>query len=110
MPFNPVARPIPSALNHSCGTWRVQVQLDSITSNELGDPSAIMTVPGRPHLDALQGWETNPNLGAPLRHESMHAVNGPECEYCESSKGVKWIYTGKTISRSWSKEICHAKR
>ena len=64
------------------------MQLDSITSNELGDPSAIMTVPGRPHLDALQGWETNPNLGAPLL---ILAISGPaEILYWELYTGQKF--------------------
>lgn len=52
------------SLSSLCQARRVQVQLDSITSNELGDPSAIMSMPGRPDINVLQGWEANPKLGA----------------------------------------------
>ena len=41
-----------------------QVQLDSITANELGDPAAIVSIPGHPEKTALQDWETTPRLGA----------------------------------------------
>ena len=42
----------------------LQVQLDSITVNELGDPSAIASIPGHPEKRELQNWETTPRLGA----------------------------------------------
>jgi translation initiation factor eIF-2B subunit delta len=38
------------------------VQLDSITSNELGDPDALVKVPGRNDLSALEGWADNEHL------------------------------------------------
>ncbi len=44
-----------------------RVQLDSFTSNELGDPDALAAVPLRPELTALQGWRAQPCLGAPAQ-------------------------------------------
>ena len=41
-----------------------QVQLDSITSNELGDPGALTAVAGRPDITTLADWQSQPNLGA----------------------------------------------
>ena len=41
-----------------------QVQLDSITSNELGDPGALTSVAGRPDITTLADWQSQPNLGA----------------------------------------------
>ncbi|KAL7232089.1 hypothetical protein ACSBR2_010160 [Camellia fascicularis] len=38
------------------------VQLDSICSNELGDPDAISTVSGRKEINHLDDWATNENL------------------------------------------------
>ena len=43
-----------------------RVQLDSITSNELGNPQDLVHVPSRPDIDALLGWESVPCLGACL--------------------------------------------
>ena len=42
----------------------LQVQLDSITSNELGDPGALTSVAGRPDITTLADWQSQPNLGA----------------------------------------------
>eukprot|EP00198_Chlamydomonas_reinhardtii_P013480 XP_001702817.1 eukaryotic initiation factor [Chlamydomonas reinhardtii] len=39
-----------------------RVQLDSITHNELGDPEALAAVPGKPEMNALEGWRDNPRL------------------------------------------------
>ncbi|KAJ8623027.1 hypothetical protein MRB53_031556 [Persea americana] len=39
-----------------------RVQLDSICSNELGDPDAISKVPGRKELNHLENWADNENL------------------------------------------------
>ncbi|CAN4082804.1 unnamed protein product [Withania somnifera] len=39
-----------------------RVQLDSICSNELGDPEAIAKVPGRMEINHLDGWADNDNL------------------------------------------------
>ncbi len=49
-----------------------QVQLDSITSNELGDPDALVSVAGRPDSTTLADWRSQPNLGALLCHSAMH--------------------------------------
>ena len=48
-----------------CETFKFheKVQLDSITSNELGDPSALTKVARRPDITALQDWEEQPRLG-----------------------------------------------
>ena len=47
-----------------------RVQLDSITSNELGDPDAMASVPGRAEITDLQGWRDNPKLGEVLPGQS----------------------------------------
>ncbi|GFR40016.1 hypothetical protein Agub_g551 [Astrephomene gubernaculifera] len=39
-----------------------RVQLDSITHNELGDPEALAAVPGKPEINALEGWSEHPRL------------------------------------------------
>ncbi|GER31015.1 translation initiation factor 2b [Striga asiatica] len=39
-----------------------RVQLDSICSNELGDPDAISKVSGRSEIDYLDGWANSDNL------------------------------------------------
>ncbi|XP_070051792.1 uncharacterized protein [Nicotiana tomentosiformis] len=39
-----------------------RVQLDSICSNELGDPEAIAKVPGRMEINHLDGWSNSDNL------------------------------------------------
>ncbi|KAJ4781543.1 Translation initiation factor eIF-2B subunit delta [Rhynchospora pubera] len=39
-----------------------RVQLDSICSNELGDPDAISKVSGRKNLNYLDGWAQNENI------------------------------------------------
>ncbi|XP_010265294.1 PREDICTED: translation initiation factor eIF-2B subunit delta-like [Nelumbo nucifera] len=39
-----------------------RVQLDSICSNELGDPDAISKVPGRKDVNHLENWTNNENL------------------------------------------------
>ncbi|GIL72236.1 hypothetical protein Vretifemale_2614 [Volvox reticuliferus] len=39
-----------------------RVQLDSITHNELGDPEALAVVPGKPEVNALEGWSDHPRL------------------------------------------------
>lgn len=39
-----------------------QVQLDSFTQNELGDPRMIATVDMQPQVDCLKGWETDDKL------------------------------------------------
>ncbi|XP_010262627.1 PREDICTED: translation initiation factor eIF-2B subunit delta isoform X3 [Nelumbo nucifera] len=39
-----------------------RVQLDSICSNELGDPDVIAKVPGREDVDHLENWANNENL------------------------------------------------
>ena len=51
-----------------CETYKFheRVQLDSITSNELGDPDALASVPLRPEVTTLKGWRSEPCLGAPL--------------------------------------------
>ena len=48
-----------------CETYKFheKVQLDSITANELGDPSVLEKVPRRPDITALQDWEEQPRLG-----------------------------------------------
>ena len=52
----------------ACETYKFaeRVQLDSITSNELGDPDALASVPLRPELTSLQDWRSEPRLGALL--------------------------------------------
>ncbi|GAQ79038.1 eukaryotic translation initiation factor eIF-2B delta subunit [Klebsormidium nitens] len=47
-----------------CETYKFheRVQLDSICSNELGNPEALVDVPGRKELTELQGWDKNDNL------------------------------------------------
>ncbi|XP_021760026.1 translation initiation factor eIF-2B subunit delta-like isoform X1 [Chenopodium quinoa] len=39
-----------------------RVQLDSICFNELGDPDAILKVPGRREINYLKDWTSNENL------------------------------------------------
>lgn len=39
-----------------------RVQLDSITHNELGDAEALASVPGRPEVNACQGWAERDRL------------------------------------------------
>lgn len=39
-----------------------RVQLDSICSNELGDPDALAKIPGRKNSDQLEGWANNEHL------------------------------------------------
>ncbi|XP_016180587.1 translation initiation factor eIF-2B subunit delta isoform X2 [Arachis ipaensis] len=39
-----------------------RVQLDSICSNELGDPNAVATVPGRMNVNYLDNWTSEDNL------------------------------------------------
>lgn len=39
-----------------------RTQLDSITSNELGDPGALASVDSRPEVGHLEGWAELPNL------------------------------------------------
>ncbi|XP_024955806.1 uncharacterized protein LOC102624327 isoform X1 [Citrus sinensis] len=39
-----------------------RVQLDSICSNELGDPDSISKVPGREDINHLDGWDKSENL------------------------------------------------
>lgn len=48
-----------------CETYKFheKVQLDSITANELGDPSLLTGVARRPDITALQDWEQQPGLG-----------------------------------------------
>ena len=48
-----------------CETYKFheRVQLDSITSNELGDPDALVDVPFRPEASALRDWRPLPRLG-----------------------------------------------
>ncbi|EIE24925.1 translation initiation factor [Coccomyxa subellipsoidea C-169] len=48
-----------------CETYKFheRVQLDSITSNELGDPDALVDVPFRPEASALRDWRSLPRLG-----------------------------------------------
>lgn len=56
-----------------------QVQLDSITSNELGDPGALVKVQGRPDITTLSDWQSQPNLGAsPPLPRRLHACTSPE--------------------------------
>mmetsp|Transcript_934 Transcript_934/g.1425 ORF Transcript_934/g.1425 Transcript_934/m.1425 type:complete len:659 (+) Transcript_934:25-2001(+) len=51
-----------------------RVQLDSITHNELGDPDALVKVPGRKDVTALQGWQEVPRLGLlNLKYDAMPA-------------------------------------
>eukprot|EP00249_Psilotum_nudum_P016229 c25731_g1_i1 orf=320-2353(-) len=47
-----------------CETYKFheRVQLDSICSNELGDPDALVKVPGRKDLCELEGWADNEHL------------------------------------------------
>ena len=48
-----------------CETYKFheKVQLDSITANELGDPSVLEKVPRRSDITALQDWQQQPRLG-----------------------------------------------
>ena len=48
-----------------CETYKFheKVQLDSITANELGDPSVLEKVARRSDITALQDWEQQPQLG-----------------------------------------------
>lgn len=48
-----------------CETYKFheRVQLDSITSNELGDPDVLVDVPFRPEVSALRDWRSLPRLG-----------------------------------------------
>ena len=50
-----------------CETYKFheKVQLDSITSNELGDPEQLVAVSGRKDRSALQDWQNEPGLGEP---------------------------------------------
>lgn len=47
-----------------CETYKFheRVQLDSICSNELGDPDALVKVPGRKDLSELEGWSQSAHL------------------------------------------------
>lgn len=47
-----------------CETYKFheRVQLDSICSNELGDPDALVKVPGREDLNELEGWAESTHL------------------------------------------------
>ena len=55
-----------------------QVQLDSITSNELGDPGALVHVAGRPDITVLSDWQSQPNLGgAPGHPAAPHLPPAP---------------------------------
>ena len=57
-----------------CETYKFheKVQLDSITHNELGDPSVLTRVARRPDVTALQDWEQQPGLG-------KHSVSFGQC-------------------------------
>ncbi|CAM6039341.1 unnamed protein product [Sphagnum compactum] len=59
-----VARAFSVPVMICCETYKFheRVQLDSITSNELGDPDALVKVPGRNDLSALEGWADNEHL------------------------------------------------
>lgn len=48
-----------------CETYKFheKVQLDSITANELGDPSVLEQVARRSDITALKDWEQQPRLG-----------------------------------------------
>ena len=51
-----------------------QVQLDSFTHNELGDPHMIATVEAQPQIESLKGWEDNNKLGLlNLKYDLMPA-------------------------------------
>jgi len=70
-------------LSDILGCTFAQVQLDSITANELGDPSAIVSIPGHPEMTELQSWETTPRLGA-------HQLIQCQCENaCQTQCGRK---------------------
>lgn len=59
-----------------CETYKFheRVQLDSITNNELGNPAALLTVPGRPDVNALQHAQDNVRLGLlNLKYDAMPA-------------------------------------
>ena len=52
----------------------MQVQLDSITHNELGDPSALAAVQDRPDVPGIKAWEAQPGLGLlNLAYDAMPA-------------------------------------
>lgn len=53
-----------------CETYKFheKVQLDSITANELGDPSVLEKVARRSDITALQDWQQLPRLGKRLIH------------------------------------------
>ena len=48
-------------LAHTCKLHE-RTQLDSITNNELGDPTALASVSGRPDVTFLADWEEAPRL------------------------------------------------
>jgi len=51
-----------------------RVQLDSITHNELGDPDALVSLPGYPGVSPLAGWQDIPRLGLlNLKYDAMPA-------------------------------------
>ncbi|KAK9814224.1 hypothetical protein WJX72_002536 [[Myrmecia] bisecta] len=59
-----------------CETYKFheRVQLDAITSNELGDPEQLVAVGTRPLIKDLQGWEALPQLGLlNLTYDAMPA-------------------------------------
>eukprot|EP00983_Pelagomonas_calceolata_P009680 313247-Pelagomonas_calceolata.AAC.3 len=50
------------------------MQLDSITHNELGDPDALVSLPGYPGVSPLAGWQDIPRLGLlNLKYDAMPA-------------------------------------
>lgn len=67
-----------------CETYKFheRVQLDSITSNELGDPDVLARVPFRPEVTALADWHSLPCLGeSTLSHPSVTLLSRmtPSC-------------------------------
>ncbi|URE21888.1 Translation initiation factor eIF-2B [Musa troglodytarum] len=70
-----------------------RVQLDSICSNELGDPDVISKVPGRKDLNHLDNWADTENLQ--LLNLTSHL---PVCQSsCENTAGRTYGFRGLLI-------------
>jgi hypothetical protein len=78
------------------------VQLDSITSNELGDPGALVAVAGRPDIAALAEWQSQSNLGATasalISLETTKASRHPTVHTCQAAPTAPPAAAGRLVS------------
>ncbi|CAD7694769.1 unnamed protein product [Ostreobium quekettii] len=68
------AHNVPVIVTSETCKFHDQVQLDSFTQNELGDPNMISTVETQPHIDGLKGWQDKEKLSLlNLKYDLMPA-------------------------------------